>query len=85
MHVIKQVAMLSLVFLFLLVMYGSPVALADPNPVCTETYTPIYDIQGSGTSAAITGTITTQGIVVGDYEGPSPCIEGFLHSGPLGG
>ncbi len=44
---------------------------------CTEAYTPIYQIQGAGPTAAITGTVTTQGIVVGDYEGPSPALRGF--------
>ena len=45
--------------------------------VCALTFTPIYQIQGSGLSAAITGTVTTQGVVVGDYEGPSPTLRGF--------
>jgi uncharacterized protein len=44
---------------------------------CTLAYTPIYDIQGSGPTAAITGTVTTQGVVVGDNEGPSPALRGF--------
>ena len=44
---------------------------------CVETYTPIYQIQGPGATAAITGTVTTQGVVVGDYEGPSPALRGF--------
>jgi uncharacterized protein len=44
---------------------------------CAEAYTPIYQIQGAGATAAITGTVTTQGIVVGDYEGPSPALRGF--------
>jgi predicted extracellular nuclease len=37
--------------------------------ICAISYTPIYDIQGSGLFAAITGTVTTQGVVVGDFEG----------------
>ena len=37
--------------------------------VCTLPYTPIYQIQGSGTLAAIVGTVTTEGVVVGDFEG----------------
>jgi predicted extracellular nuclease len=45
--------------------------------VCVLTYTPIYSIQGSGLAAAITGLVTTQGIVVGDYEGPAPALQGF--------
>jgi uncharacterized protein len=39
------------------------------GPVCEQTYTPIYSIQGSGATAAITGNVTTQGVVVGDFEG----------------
>ncbi|MHB0988577.1 MAG: ExeM/NucH family extracellular endonuclease [Bellilinea sp.] len=45
---------------------------------CVVSYTPIPAIQGSGLTAAITGTVTTQGVVVGDYEGPSPTLRGFF-------
>ena len=46
--------------------------------VCEQTYTPIYSIQGSGSSAAITGNVTTAGVVVGDFEGPTTAgIQGF--------
>lgn len=45
--------------------------------VCSLSYTPIYEIQGSGLSAAITGVVTTQGVVVGDFEGASPALRGF--------
>ncbi|MGB8981823.1 MAG: ExeM/NucH family extracellular endonuclease [Anaerolineales bacterium] len=44
--------------------------------VCTTTYTPAYQIQGSGMSAALTGNVTTQGVVVGDFEG-SAAAQGF--------
>jgi len=44
------------------------VVAADP---CAGSFTSIPAIQGSGSSAAITGTVTTEGVVVGDYEGPS--------------
>jgi predicted extracellular nuclease len=44
--------------------------------VCSLSFTPIYDIQGSGLAAAITGTVTTQGVVVGDFEGSSG-LQGF--------
>ena len=44
---------------------------------CELPFTPIYAIQGSGSSAAITGPVTTQGVVVGDYEGPNPTLRGF--------
>jgi hypothetical protein len=49
----------------------------DAGSVCELPYTPIYDIQGSGENAAITGAVTTQGVVVGDFEGPSPTLRGF--------
>ena len=51
---------------------------------CTQPYTPIPSIQGSGASAAITGTVTTQGVVVGDYEGASPALRGFFIQDPAG-
>src|SRR6185295_13107509 len=41
----------------------------SPFDVCAAPYTPIYSIQGSGSSAAITGNVTTKGVVVGDFEG----------------
>ena len=48
-----------------------------PFDVCAVAFTPIFDIQGSGAAAAITGIVTTQGVVVGDYEGSSPALRGF--------
>ncbi|NJD30244.1 MAG: hypothetical protein FIA92_18415, partial [Chloroflexi bacterium] len=45
---------------------------------CGSPYTPIYDIQGAGGSASITGDVATEGVVVGDLEGPtSSGIQGF--------
>ncbi|MCL4265568.1 MAG: ExeM/NucH family extracellular endonuclease [Anaerolineae bacterium] len=52
--------------------------------VCSLAYTPIYAIQGSGPAAAITGPVTTQGVVVGDYEGPTPTLRGFYIQDPTG-
>lgn len=49
----------------------------NPVAVCDLPHTPIYQIQGSGPAAAITGSVTTKGVVVGDYEGPSPTLRGF--------
>jgi predicted extracellular nuclease len=46
--------------------------------VCEATFTPIYAIQGDGLAAAITGNVTTAGVVVGDFEGPTSVgIQGF--------
>lgn len=39
------------------------------DDVCGLPFKPIYEIQGSGMSAAFTGNVTTQGVVVGDFEG----------------
>jgi predicted extracellular nuclease len=46
---------------------------------CTLAYTPAYDIQGDGAATPLNGaTVTTQGVVVGDYEGASPALRGFF-------
>jgi uncharacterized protein len=45
---------------------------------CAATYTPIYSIQGSGLSAAITGNVTTMGVVVGDFEGTASASGFYL-------
>ena len=55
-----------------------------PFDICAQPYTPIYQIQGSGATVALTGTRTTQGVVVGDYEGPSPALRGFFIQDPTG-
>lgn len=52
--------------------------------VCDLPYTPIPQIQGSGATVALTGTQTTEGVVVGDYEGPSPALRGFFIQDPVG-
>lgn len=44
--------------------------------VCQATYTPIYNIQGSGLAAPMPGTVTTKGVVVGDFEGTA-AASGF--------
>lgn len=50
----------------------------DGDPLtCDAPFTPIFAIQGSGPSAASTGAVVTRGVVVGDYEGPSPALRGF--------
>jgi uncharacterized protein len=52
---------------------------------CAGGYTPIPQLQGSGDTAALTGTRTTRGVVVGDYEGPSgPTLRGFYLQDPTG-
>jgi hypothetical protein len=52
--------------------------------VCAQPFTHIYAIQGSGATVALTGTQTTQGVVVGDYEGASPALRGFFIQDPAG-
>lgn len=44
---------------------------------CSDPFTTTYQIQGSGSEAAITGPIATVGVVIGDYEGPAPTLRGF--------
>jgi predicted extracellular nuclease len=48
------------------------------DDVCGLPYTPAYQIQGSGSSAAITGNVTTQGVVVGDFEGTAGASGFYL-------
>lgn len=56
---------------------GVRVALAA-DPACADPYTAIASIQGIGATTPISGTVvTTQGVVVGDFEGPSPALSGF--------
>jgi predicted extracellular nuclease len=50
----------------------------DDVDFCALPYTPIYQIQGSGLSAAITGNVTTQGVVVGDFEGTASASGFYL-------
>lgn len=52
----------------------------DPEPPpsgCNAPFTPAYLIQGSGLATPLSGVVSTQGVVVGDYEGPSPALRGF--------
>ena len=54
------------------------------NP-CEDPFTSIPSIQGSGASAAITGNVTTEGVVVGDFEGPTSVgLQGFYLQDPAG-
>ena len=48
----------------------------SPFDVCVAPYTPIYTIQGSGLSTPIPGNVTTEGVVVGDFEGTA-AASGF--------
>jgi predicted extracellular nuclease len=57
--------------------------LASPA-ACALPYTPIYRIQGTGPTAAITGSLATRGVVVGDYQGPAPALRGFYLQDPEG-
>ena len=59
----------------------APPVVIEP---CDQDFTPIPAIQGSGASVAITGAVTTEGVVVADYEGPSPALRGFYLQDPAG-
>ncbi len=50
---------------------------------CSQPFTPIYQIQGSGPNAAVTGNVTTQGVVTGDFEGTA-ANSGFFLQDPTG-
>ena len=57
---------------------GQGTIVNDDTNFCALSYTPVYQIQGSGLSAAITGTVTTQGVVVGDFEGTAAASGFYL-------
>lgn len=49
-----------------------------PFDICAAPFTPIYTIQGDGLTTPIPGMVTTQGVVVGDFEGSTSVgIQGF--------
>jgi predicted extracellular nuclease len=47
-------------------------------PACDPPYIHTYEIQGRGAATPFDGqVVTTQGVVVGDYEGAAPALRGF--------
>jgi hypothetical protein len=50
----------------------------DDVDFCALPFTPIYTIQGSGPITPIPGTVTTQGVVVGDFEGTAAASGFYL-------
>ena len=50
----------------------------DDVNFCALPFTPIYTIQGSGPITPIPGTVTTQGVVVGDFEGTASASGFYL-------
>jgi predicted extracellular nuclease len=51
---------------------------------CGSPYTPIPAIQGSGSGTTMAGSVSTEGVVVGDYEGAQPALRGFYLQDPQG-
>jgi uncharacterized protein len=66
------------------------VGVVDGTPLigavgaCDGPFTPIPAIQGAGPEAAITGPVTTMGVVIGDFEGRPPALRGFYLQDPIG-
>ncbi|MBR9988620.1 MAG: endonuclease, partial [Gemmatimonadetes bacterium] len=58
-----------------------PVACAsapERSAACALPYTSVGLIQGRGNASPMAGQeVTTQGVVVGDFEGPAPALRGF--------
>jgi predicted extracellular nuclease len=56
----------------------TPALLLEPSCTGAATLTPIYDIQGTGSSAALTGAQTIEGVVVGDFQSnDNTGLQGF--------
>jgi len=52
---------------------------------CADAFTPIPAIQGSGPATPMAGRlVTTEGVVVGDFQGPAPALRGFYLQDPEG-
>jgi len=62
---------------------GTCVLNVTVNEVCGSPFTSISSIQGSGATAALTGLRTTEGVVVGDFEGTA-ANSGFFMQDPVG-
>jgi uncharacterized protein len=61
---------------------GQGVGTIVDDDSCGQSYTPIYSIQGSGGSTTIPGNLATEGVVVGDFEGPlSDGLQGIYIQG----
>lgn len=59
-------------------MEADHVVTFSPGTDCGETATAIGAIQGSGSSAAITGNVTVEGVVVGDFEGAASALGFYV-------
>jgi predicted extracellular nuclease len=61
---------------------AATVLSAGAATACDAADTAVGAVQGTGeTSPLAGGTVTVQGTVVGDYEGPSPALRGFYLQG----
>ena len=56
---------------------GTTILTVTPLNPCEAADVSIGSIQGTGDTVTTTGTVTIQGVVVGDYEGASPNLRGF--------
>lgn len=60
---------------------GEPDAMAEDYSFSFTTFgivTKIHDVQGGGNASPLVGqTVTIEGVVVGDFEGPPPTLRGF--------
>jgi len=57
---------------------SGPVATVPLSGACATSFTAIPTVQGRTAGSPLTGrTVTTQGVVVGDFEGPAPALRGF--------
>lgn len=58
--------------------YSASFNVASGATGCAASFTAAYTVQGSTTASPLVGSVvTTQGVVVGDFEGPSPALKGF--------
>ncbi len=59
--------------------FGPPV----PPEACGDPSTTIHDVQGSGSASPLDGSVVAvEGVVVGDFQGPTPHSDGFFLQEP---
>ncbi len=61
------------------------VGFTTTGDLCEADTTALYEVQGDGLVAPLVDQIVlVRGVVVGDYEGPSPALRGFYLQDPVG-
>jgi len=82
---VKRSASLLVILAMIVAVVPATAAIAADTGVCGDPYTPIYDIQGDGSSSPIDGQpVTTEGVVTVTQQANATEIRGFFIQDPEG-